>query len=570
MLAALVGCLIAFGLFFILTFSILGSLIPSEPQIRISPSTILKIDLSQTIAEQTVESPIELGEMIPAGLPAAGATSSIGILNTIKAIDNAAEDPNISLIYLDKCEFAGATAYLEEMRNALERFRNSGKPVIAYAENLSLGGYYIASVADKIYLDEVATITMNGIASQLIFFKDLLDRLGVDVQLIRHGKYKSAGEQFVRDNISEDNRYQNQEMVNALWKAISEDICISKNIDIEVLDGLVSNLKLNTAEDMVKAGLADKIVSTSEMEDILCDLTGAKEVKKLKQISLPKYIKATIKPNYKAKEKIAIVYADGQINQIGSDGITAAKYLPILKDIKNDTLIKALVLRVNSPGGSVQPAEQIRKELELIGETRPVIVSYGTVAASGGYWISAGADKIFTNKTTLTGSIGVFSMIPSFEKTVKNIAHVNPVTIKSHEHADMMTLMRKLDKTEVEAMQAQVELIYNKFLNVVSEGRDLSVRDVDNIAQGRVWCGNEAIGIKLVDEIGGIKEALEYAVTAANLTNYKLVEYPSVKSPIQKAMESLKTPEARIEEIYSKIQAGNGIFARLPYIYSFE
>ena len=232
MLAAIVGCLIALGLFFILTISIFGSMIPSEPKISVAPSTVLKIDLSQPIAEQTVENPIGLGEILPAGLSTVAGGNSIGILNTIKAIDAAAEDPNISLIYLDKCEFAGATAYLEEIRGALGRFRQSGKPVIAYAENLSLGGYYIASAADKIYLDEVATITINGIASQVIFFKDLLDKLDVEVQLIRHGKYKAAGEQFTRNDISDENRYQNQQMVNAMWKAISEDICKSKDIDI--------------------------------------------------------------------------------------------------------------------------------------------------------------------------------------------------------------------------------------------------------------------------------------------------------------------------------------------------
>ena len=257
------------------------------------------------------------------------------------------------------------------------------------------------------------------------------------------------------------------------------------------------------------------------------------------------------------------------------DQITTEKFLPVLREIKEDENIKAVVLRVNSPGGSVQPAEQIRKEIELIGETRPVIVSYGTVAASGGYWISAGADKIFCNNNTLTGSIGVFSMIPTFGNTLKKIAHINPVSITSHPHADMLSMMRKLDKQEVTAMQAQVELIYEKFIKIVSQGREMSIEDVDKVGQGRVWCGIDAINIHLVDEIGGIKDALDYAAVAADLSDYRIVEYPTVKNPLQKAMESVNStakaletmsePEKIIYNIYDNIKANGGIFARMPF-----
>ena len=297
-------------------------------------------------------------------------------------------------------------------------------------------------------------------------------------------------------------------------------------------------------------------------------------------ITLDKYIKARIKTNYKAKDKIAIIYADGQINPNGSDGITEEKFQPIIRDLRADSSVKAVVLRVNSPGGSVQPAEIIRTELELLQQEKPLIVSYGTMAASGGYWISAGADKIYSNSTTLTGSIGVFSMLPSLEKTFKDIAHVNPVTVRSHAHADMGSMTRKLDRQEVAAFQEQVEMIYDHFINIVAEGRGMTPERVDEIAQGRVWCGSEALDINLVNEIGGLKEALDYAAVSAGLDNYRIESWPKVRTSLDKLMEGLGTasaavetfsdPEQLMENLFQSVRAEKGIYARVPYIYCFE
>ena len=471
-------------------------------------------------------------------------------------------------------------AYMEELRGALERFRTSGKPVIAYGDNFSFGGYYIASVADKIYADEFASNNILGVATSIIFLKDILDRFGVKMQLIRHGKYKSAGEQFIASDISEANREQNQAMVDALWQAAAGSICESREISLTDLDRMVNNLELNTAYDMLDAGLVDELCTVNGMEENLRTLAGAEKLKDVKMISLDKYIKARIKTNFKAKDKIAIIYADGQINPNGSDGITEDKFQPIIRDIRADSSIKAVVLRVNSPGGSVQPAEIIRTELELLQQEKPLIVSYGTMAASGGYWISAGADKIYSNSTTLTGSIGVFSMIPSLEKTFKDIAHVNPVTVRSHRHADMGSMTRSLDREETAAFQEQVEMIYDHFINIVAEGRGLTPERVDEIAQGRVWCGSEALGIDLVNEIGGLKDALDYAAVSAGLEDYRIEAYPKVKNSLDKLMEGLNSaetaigafsdPEQLMQSLFESVKAEKGIYARVPYIYCFE
>lgn len=579
LLAAFVGSLIAFLFLGLLTFGILGgmigALIPSENAVTVAPNSVLRIDLSNAIGEQTVSDPIDLSSIVPYS----GKTSSLGILDAVRAIDCAASDPAIKFIYITNCSYSSSLAYMEELRSAIERFRASGKPVIAYGQNFSLGGYYLASAADKIYTDEFASNNILGVSTTIVFLKDLLDRLGVQMQLIRHGKYKSAGEQFIADNISPANREQNQAMVDALWNAVADDICLSRGISREDLDRMVNNLDITTSYQMKDAGLVDGICTVNEMEENLKTLAGADKISDVRMIALNKYAKARIRPDFKAKEKIAVIYADGQINVEG-DGITASKFQPIIRDLRNDSTVKAVVLRVNSPGGAVQPAEIIRTELALLQKDKPLIVSYGTMAASGGYWISAGADKIFSNNSTLTGSIGVFSMIPSLEKTFKDIAHVNPVTVKSHRHADMYSVTRTLDKQETEATQEQIEMIYNKFISIVSEGRGLTPERVDEIAQGRVWCGNEALGINLVSEIGGIQDAIDYAAISANLDKYRIVEYPVVKNNVEKLMENLNSagetagmlsdPEQLMEYMYKSIKAETGIYALMPYIYLFE
>ena len=550
----------------------------SETTPVVPDSAILKIGGNLTLAEQSSD-----GDFDPSALFAGGsmnATKQVGILSAIQAIEKAASDPAIKFIYINPSQVNGAISHLEEFRTALVKFKESGKAIISYSETYSQGGYYLASVADKMYVHPYGGNMVFGVSTSLMFLKGALDKLGIEVQLIRHGKYKSAGEQFVNTNISEANREQNQAMITSLWNSISEEICKSRNLDLKKFNAHVDNLSATQPEEMVAAGMADGIMTRDEMTAELAGLFGVEKEDDIKMITLDKYAKAVIKPNVKATDKIAIIYANGEIVDSG-EGISPSKYTKVISDVRKDSTIKAVLLRVDSPGGSAIAAEIIRKELELLRKEKPVVVSYGSYAASGGYWISAECDKIFTNETTLTGSIGVFSMIPNIEKIVKEKARINIVNINSNEHSDMMTMTKPLDRAETAYMQKGVEVIYDTFLSIVANGRDMTTQEVDKIAQGRVWSGTDAIKVDLADEIGTIYDALNYTINISELEDYQLVEYPKVKSQMEKIMESfgnaesaisrLSDPDIALEDMVQELkQMSRTVYARMEYDYVFQ
>lgn len=550
----------------------------SETTPVVPDSAILKIGGNLTLAEQSSD-----GDFDPSALFGGGsmnATKQVGILSAIQAIEKAASDPAIKFIYINPSQVNGAISHLEEFRTALVKFKESGKAIISYSETYSQGGYYLASVADKMYVHPYGGNMVFGVSTSLMFLKGALDKLGIEVQLIRHGKYKSAGEQFVNTNISEANREQNQAMITSLWNSISEEICKSRNLDLKKFNAHVDNLSATQPEEMVAAGMADGIMTRDEITAELAGLFGVEKEDDIKMITLDKYAKAVIKPNVKATDKIAIIYANGEIVDSG-EGISPSKYTKVISDVRKDSTIKAVLLRVDSPGGSAMAAEIIRKELELLRKEKPVVVSYGSYAASGGYWISAECDKIFTNETTLTGSIGVFSMIPNIEKIVKEKARINIVNINSNEHSDMMNMTKPLDRAEAAYMQKGVEVIYDTFLSIVANGRDMTTQEVDKIAQGRVWSGTDAIKVDLADEIGTIYDALNYTINISELEDYQLVEYPKVKSQMEKIMESfgnaesaisrLSDPDIALEDMVQELkQMSRTVYARMEYDYVFQ
>lgn len=579
-LASFVGVLIASFIGIFIFIGIIGSLGEGSETVPVVPkSAILKIGGNLLLAEQSSD-----GEFDPAALLGGGGlsqTSQIGILNAIQAIEKAAEDPAIKFIYINPTNISGAITHLEELRSALVKFKSSGKAIVSYAESYSQGGYYLSSVADKIYVHPYGGNMVFGVSSSLTFFKGALDKLGVQVQLIRHGKYKSAGEQFVNTNISEANREQNQAMISSLWQSISEDICESRGFDLKTFNAHVNNLSATEAKEMVEAGFADGLMTRDEMTAELTGLFGVEDEKDVKMITLDNYAKAVVKPNVKATDKIAVVYANGQIVDGNNDGLSSEKYSQIISEVRKDSTIKAVLLRVDSPGGSVVASEIIRKEIELLRNEKPVVVSYGNYAASGGYWISNECDKIFTNETTLTGSIGVFSMVPNFEKIIKEKARINIVNINSNEHSDLMTLTKPLDKEEIAYMQKSVENIYDSFLSIVANGRDMTTEEVDKIAQGRVWSGTDAMKIGLTDEIGTVADALQYTVNISGLEEYRLVEYPKVKTQMEKIMESfgqaestmdkLSNPDIAVEDMIRELkEMSKMVYARMEYDYTFN
>lgn len=486
---------------------------------------VLKIDFKNPIAERSAGGPsIDIMSIVQ------GTPGSVTLLSYVKAIDAAAEDKNISMIYMTPENISAGTAQLEEIRAALARFRKSGKPIVAYCENFDNASYYIASVADKIILDPASESTITGVGSQMIFLKDLLDALGIDVQLIRHGKYKSAGEMFTRSSSSPENREQNEALINSIWSTMSSEIAGSRGFTEEQFNGWVENLDLCTPDDFKAKGLIDETWYRDEVERYLCEQNGVKEIGEVGFLKINKYASKVKKGS--RKNRIAVVYADGEIVNSGTDAdIVGSRMANTLKKVREDKKIKAVVFRVNSPGGSAQAAEAIRHEIQLLRAEKPVIVSFGDYAASGGYWISAESDCIFSDCNTITGSIGVFGMVPSLGNAISKNLKVNIETLGTSSHSDMMSGMRKLNDAEVEYVQKQIEKVYDDFTGLVSDGRGISKDSVDAIGQGRIWSGADAMKIGLVDCRGGLRDAIDYAAGKAGLDNdaYRISEYPEKK-----------------------------------------
>ena len=548
-LAVLCGLLIWGIVKFIMFIMMIGSIASSASSATGSSAPILPkegvlvMDMSTfALAEQTREDN-PFGS-IPS-LQDGSAVASIGLLDAVNAIHKAAEDPGVKYIYLKTDNAASSLTYLEELRKTLTDFRKSGKPVVVYGEAFTSGSYYLASVADKIYTTSHhgGNDFFLGISGRMIFLKDLLDKLGVNYQLIRHGKYKSAGEMYAKNAPSPENMEQNQAMIDSMWETIEEETASSRDISVDSLNFFIENLTISYPEDMVKHNLADGLLSMEELKDKLASLASKEKYKDVKFIPFKDYVTAKVKANPSAKKKIAIIYADGNIvEQDDPNNISGNRFSSVIAKVRADSSVKAVVFRVNSPGGTVLSANKIKEQIDLTKAVKPVIASYGNYAASGGYWISSNCGHIFSDATTLTGSIGCFSAIPEFGKTLKDIAHVNITPVKSHKHSDMLSLTRPFDAEETQWMQDYVDDIYTSFVNLVAEGRGKTYESVDSIAQGRVWTGKDALKIGLVDEIGTLEDALRYTASVAgdsDLDNWNVVAYPKPMSFMEQLKQQL-------------------------------
>ena len=514
------------------------------------------------------------GEMIPV----------IGLSDAVNALKAAAADPGIQYVLLRPDGASGGMASIEELRLALADFRKSGKAVIAYTEMPSNGSYYLATVADKVYMssNHGGTSQLLGLSSRMIFLKDILDKVGVHVQLIRHGKYKSAGEMYIRSSASPENREQHQVMIGSAWKSLSGVMAAAREIPEDQLNALIDNLELNFPEDFLKAGLVDELVDRQALIAKLCTLSGVSDEKDVHLVSMSNYVAAKVMPAL-GRTHIAVIYADGEI--VDGDAlkeVAGDRFVKLIDEVRQDASVKAAVLRVNSPGGSVLASVKIRAALDRLQAEKPLVASYGNYAASGGYWISSGCQKIYADETTVTGSIGVFSMIPDFSKVTDKLG-VHFEMVNSNKHGDMLSLMRPLDAEEQAYMQASVEDIYESFVNLVAEGRGLTPERVDEIAQGRVWMGSDALGIGLVDEIGTLQDAVAYAASLASLTeadHYSVVAYPRKLNFMEELLYNLnkkeEVPSILLGTPFESFGAAVRIFqetdpsrayARLPYAF---
>lgn len=542
-LAVLCGLFIWGIVKFFMFFMMLGSMIVSASSLSGSSSTplpkegVLLMDMSRlAVTEQTKESN-------PLSSLQGNEVALVGLHDAVKAIRKAAEDPGVKYILIKTDAGSTSLSKMEELRKALTDFRKSGKAVIAYGEAFTSGNYYLASVADKIYTTSHhgGNNFMLGISGRMLFLKDLLDKLGVNYQLIRHGKYKSAGEMYVKNAPSPENMEQNQEMIDSMWETVAAETAESRGVSVDSLNYFIENLSIALPEDMVSHHLADAVLSVEEYKEKLADLAGKDSYKDVKFIPFSAYAAAKATTNLTARKRIAVIYADGNIvEQYDPNNISGDRFAGIIAKVRADSTVKAVVFRVNSPGGTVLAASKIKEEIDLTRAVKPVVASYGDYAASGGYWISNSCDHIFTNATTLTGSIGVFSAIPEFGKTLKEIAHVNMVPVKSHKHSDMLSLTRPFDSEETAWMQVYVDDIYNQFVGIVAQGRDKTFESVDEVAQGRVWTGADALKIGLVDEIGTLEDAIMYAASMAGdpeVENWGIASYPKPLTVMEQLMQ---------------------------------
>lgn len=579
LIGSCIGCLVALTIAFLLSLGLIGSLASSGSKPKIpSQDGILRLDLAQAVSEQETDS----FQIALTGAMSVG--NSLALADVVGAIDAAAEDPAIKFIYM-RCGTPALTlSQAEEIRAALLRFRQSGKPIVAYSDTYDNLGYYMHSVADRVIFHAYGTPQILGISSSVIFFRDLIDRLGVDVQLIRHGRYKAAGEQFTKSGMTPDNYEQNKTLIDAIWNTICSDICASRDFTAAEFNGWLDRLELVDAADLLEKGLVDELMYQDELEDYICSIAEVDKPEKLKMVALEDYI-ASLKPSF-GRNAIALVYASGEIAAEGEDGIiSGVRMAGLLREIRRDSSVKAVVLRVNSPGGDAMAAEMINREIALLREVKPVIASYGEYAASGGYWISAGADRIYTDRMTVTGSIGVFSMIPSFGKALSRKVGVNVAAVNSNRHSDMLSLMRPLDNAEHGYFLESIEKVYDDFLDRVATGRNMDRVRVDELGQGRIWAGADAVSNGLADEIGGLSDAIAYAELTAGLEKgrYTVKKYPQVKKLAEKLMESLGRttvsagaseafrydPMKVFEQAYGYLRESFQpvTLARLPYLY---
>jgi len=558
----------------IMMFSMGGSGMSSKT--KVEDNTVLRLRLNGTITDRSVTQDDMYG-MLTMSLKIEQTT---GLTDILRCIKSAKTDKKISAIYLEFSTISTDFANLQNIRAALEDFAESGKPIYAWAESYDLATYYLASTATKIYMRELGGLELKGIASQSMFYKPLLDRLGIDMQVIRHGKFKSAVEPYLQGSMSDANRMQMSTLVNDIWAEVSKDICKSKNIDAADFENHIDNLDYYSDLDLcVNSGMIDALISHKEAEDSIKAAIEVADDEELKIVSLTGYL-SSLKDEKPKNDKIAIIYAEGEIDPSGNENsnILADKICEAFKTAQNDDDIKAVVFRINSPGGSATESEEIYKAAKAFGEKKPLVVSMGSYAASGGYYIACPAQKIVAMPSTITGSIGVFGVIPNVEKLLKDI-DLNVETVGTHKHSGMGSMYTKMDSREIDVIQQSVETVYGRFISHVAEGRNMTTAEVDSIGQGRVWSGASALKIGLVDTLGSLNDALAIAAELADISDYSTTALPELSDDSMSMLLNLLsmkifTPESQIpEELapvlheYERIKHLKGVQCRMePFV----
>ncbi len=575
-LASMVGfflmSLLAFFIFMGIIMASISSFDKKET-VTVPDKTILMVSFDQPIAERSSDNPFDNMRLF-----GGSRAKSLGLNDILLNIKKASEDANVKGMYMEMSDVPSGQATVEEIRNALVDFKKKGKFIVSYGEIFTQKAYYLASVSDKIYLNPVGMFEFKGLSAETMFFKGLLDKLYIQPQIIRHGKFKSAVEPFILDKMSDASKQQSNALVSSIWNHMLANISDSRKIAQDDLNTIANELKVQTPQDAISLKLVDNILYKDQVLDELKGRVNISNAKDLKFMSLNKYANSTTKSN-NASDRIAVVYAYGDIvsgngsnDNIGSERISKA-----IRQARLDEKVKAIVLRVNSPGGSALASDVIWREMILAKKVKPIVVSMGDVAASGGYYISCAANKIFAYPNTITGSIGVFGIIPNMKEMFNKKLGITFDGVKTNTYADFIPVTRPLTESEKKIMTKGVETTYATFITHVGEGRNMRPESVDSIGQGRVWSGVDAKRIGLIDEFGGINEAIKEAAKLAKLSTYRIKELPERKDAFTQFLEELTgeyaTRVAKKEmgaaypyfKALKRMQTMQGVQAMMPY-----
>ena len=542
--------------------------IPEDQSISVKDNSVLKIEFNSPILDRTSDDPFD--EINIMDFSQEGNVEFKDILDNIEKAKN---DDKIKGIYLNVSSVNAGFSQIEEIRNKLLEFKENGKFIYSYADSYNQSAYYLASVSDKIALNPEGIIELKGLSIGVMFYKGLMDKLGIEAQIIRHGKFKGAVEPFMYNQMSKENREQLEKFVNSLSNYMIDGIAIEREeISSEEIHIMINNMDLSSANECFDRKIIDEILYEDEILSQLADLSE-------NEITLTDYMKVKNPKTSVSNNKIAIIYATGAINTgkgsyntIGSETTVEA-----IREASEDVDVKAIVLRVNSPGGSALASEIIWREINLAKQKKKVVVSMGDYAASGGYYIACNADRIFANNSTLTGSIGVFGIVPNTKKFLNEKLGIYIETVKTHTHSDIGIGYRRLSDEEVSVIQNSVEDIYETFITHVSEGRGIPVRKVDEIGQGRIWSGVDALEIGLIDEIGGLEAAIASSAELAELEDYRIITLPKKTDMFEEFIKSFSAKQNIIlpeflgisEKTINQLEFLNSkekIQARIPFI----
>lgn len=537
-LASILGTLTALGLFFtiiLILISATASIIVSPSSVKsIKSNSILDLNLNFPITDRNpsfdeLEMIFDLDDEV------------LGLPEILSAINKAAENPDIKGIRLRSDFIPAGWSQTRSIRNALLKFKEQGKFIYSYADFLTQKGYYLASVADSIILNPVGVFEFKGLASEVLYYKDFQDQYGVKMEVVRHGKYKSAVEPYLENEMSAANRFQISSLISDIWETLRDEIAVERNLNVETLDFLINEHKISTPEDALIENLIDGIGYETDVKNLINIQLKKEEDEKVNFASISSVNQSIPNYNKEIKDRIAVVFAKGPILYgEGTKSIIAqGVFVNTLKELADDDWIKAIVLRIDSPGGSALTSELLWKTIEEVKKTKPVLVSIGNVAASGGYYIASGADQIFADPLSITGSIGVFASLPNLGGLTNNMG-INAETVETHPDALGYSIFQPMSDTFKKQTKNSIESTYITFKKRVSEGRKLSETVVENIAQGRVWTGKQALEVGLIDSIGGLQDTVEAAARLVGVENYNIIEYPKFEQSLSSLLTSIQ------------------------------